>query len=76
MAGAIPIVHASFLTALFGATAPVTKTLIIKDRQKSSNLKFQNINQRTLTFFKRGSITAQLTSCLFCLDSAALLMLN
>ena len=29
-----------------------------------------------LTYFIRGSITVHLTSCLTCLDSAALLMLN
>ena len=33
-------------------------------------------NQRTLTYFARGSITVQLTSCLTCLDSAVLLNLN
>ena len=32
------------------------------------------IRQRTLT--KGGNITVRLTSCLFCLDSAALVMLN
>ena len=34
------------------------------------------IEQKTLTYFIRGSITVQLTSCLFCLDLAALLLLN
>ena len=33
-------------------------------------------NQRTLTFFSTGSITAWLTSCLTGLDLAALLMFN
>ena len=32
--------------------------------------------QRTLTYFVRGSINVWLTSCLFCLDSAALLLQN
>ena len=32
--------------------------------------------QRTLTYFVRGSISVQLTSCLTGLNSAALLMLN
>ena len=35
----------------------------------------KQVSQRTLIYFVSGSITVQLTSCLFCLDSAALLML-
>ena len=31
---------------------------------------------KTLTYFGRGFITVWLTSCLFCLDSTALLLLN
>ena len=40
----------------------------------NSTLKFTWLEQRILAYFVRGSFTAQLTSSLFCLDSAALLM--
>ena len=41
-----------------------------------TTLHLQVLSQRTLTYFVRGSITIQLTSCLTGVDSAALLMLN
>ena len=42
----------------------------------NSTLKFTWLEQRILAYFVRGSFTVQLTSSLFCLDSAALLMWN
>ena len=41
-----------------------------------TTLHLRVLSQRTLTYFVRGSITIQLTSCLTGVDSAALLMLN
>ena len=38
--------------------------------------KMGNLDQRTLTYFIKGSITVKLTSCLTGLDSAALFMFN
>ena len=40
--------------------------------EEMSYTKVRECTHRTLT--KMGSITVRLTSCLFCLDSAALLM--